>query len=95
MSEPVISRKTYVWTLAGLLGLLCLTVMLAYLPLGPLHLAAGMLVSVSKMLLIMVFFMHLRVSRRVIWLAASVGFVMLTILIVLSLADYATRSWMP
>lgn len=95
MSGPSISRKTYGLTLSGLLILLGLTVVLAYLPLGPLHLAAGMLVSVVKMLLIMVFFMHLKASSRTIWLAASAGFLMLMILIVLCVTDYATRNWNP
>ena len=39
--------------------------------------------------------MHMREAHGVLWLAALAGFFWLSILIVLSMSDFATRGYLP
>jgi cytochrome c oxidase subunit 4 len=44
---------------------------------------------------VIVYFMHIRWSTRLITLFAAAGFVWLAILVALTMADFLTRSWLP
>jgi cytochrome c oxidase subunit IV len=46
------------------------------------------------MLLIMLFFMHVRSSGRLTWIVAGAGLFWLSILFGLTLTDLLTRSWL-
>jgi len=43
--------------------------------------------------LILLFFMHLRDSKPIIWVFAGAGFFWLGIMFALALSDYLTRGW--
>ncbi|MEP6810253.1 MAG: cytochrome C oxidase subunit IV family protein, partial [Chthoniobacterales bacterium] len=73
--------------------LLALTVALAYVDLGPFNTAVSMLISIAKAALILLFFMHIKYSRPIIWLFAGAGFFWLAIMFALALSDYLTRGW--
>lgn len=88
-----ISPATYAKTFGALLALLVLTIGMAVIDLGPLTLAAAMAVATTKAVLIVLIFMHARVSGPLIWLAAGVGAIWLAILLALTLADFGTRGW--
>jgi cytochrome c oxidase subunit 4 len=49
---------------------------------------------VVKAVLILLYFMHVRFSSKLVWIFAVAGFVWLAILIGLTLNDYITRSWL-
>jgi cytochrome c oxidase subunit 4 len=85
--------KIYLRTTAALLGLLALTIGAAYVDLGPFNTIVAMSISVAKGLLIVLFFMHVRGSGRLIWIAAATGFFWLGIMLVLAMSDFATRGW--
>jgi cytochrome c oxidase subunit 4 len=85
--------KIYLRTTAALLGLLALTIGAAYIDLGPLNTVVAMTISLAKGLLIILFFMHVRSSNRLIWIAAATGFFWLGIMLVLAMSDYMTRGW--
>ena len=89
--EPIVPPKTYGWTFGVLLVLLVLTTVAAYVDLGSLNFPVAMLISVAKTLCIVLFFMHLRISPALIKLAAACGVLWLLFLLVLMMADYATR----
>jgi cytochrome c oxidase subunit 4 len=91
MNAP--SARTYLINGAALLGLLALTVAGAYVNLGPFNTVAAMLISLAKGSLILLFFMHLRYSKPLIWIAAGTGFFWLGIMLALALSDYLTRGW--
>jgi cytochrome c oxidase subunit 4 len=78
----------------ALLLLLGLTIGLAFLPLGRWNLVAAMAIATAKLILIALYFMHLRYSGRTFWVFAGAGFFWLVVLIGLSLSDYLTR-WGP
>jgi len=75
----------------GLLGLLALTATCAGLPLGAVNLPLSLLLAVAKTLLVAIFFMELRHNTLLIRLAALVGLIWLSILLMLALSDYMTR----
>jgi cytochrome c oxidase subunit IV len=93
MSGATVSRAVYLKTFAALMVLLVLTIVAAYLPLGPLSLLTALTIAVVKALLIVLFFMHARYSHRLVWLAACAGFFWLFIMLALTLSDYASRGW--
>ena len=68
-----------------------LTVFAARLDLGWANDVVALGIAVTKALLVLWFFMHLRYSTRVTVLTALAGFFWLAILIFLTMNDYATR----
>ncbi len=91
MNHP--TPRTYFVNGAALLGLLALTIGAAYVNLGPFNSAVAMSISLAKGALIILFFMHLRYSRPLLWVFAGAGFFWLGIMLVLALSDYLTRGW--
>ena len=73
--------------------LLILTWDIAQFNLGPFNIVAALTIAVSKMLLVILFFMHVRYSTRLTWLFVAAGFIWLLIMIELTLGDYLTRGW--
>jgi cytochrome c oxidase subunit 4 len=95
MAQHVVPRKVYIGVFAALLALLALTVAVALVDLGPLNTAAALLIALVKAVLVILFFMHVRYSERLIWIAAIAAFVWLGILLVLTMSDYRTRGNLP
>ena len=91
MNAP--SPGTYLWNGAALLGFLGLTITAAYLNLGPVNTVVAMTISLVKGALIVLFFMHIRYSKPLLWVFAGAGFFWLGIMFVLALSDYMTRGW--
>src|SRR5207253_143935 len=56
-----------------------------------LNLTVAMAIAVVKALLVILFFMHVRQSSRIVWFFAGAAFIWLGILLVLTMNDYATR----
>jgi cytochrome c oxidase subunit 4 len=89
----VISPRSYVLVFLALLALTAATVGLAYVDLGAWHSTVGLTIAATKALLIVLFFMHVLGSKSLIWVIGLSGLFWLGILMVLTLTDYATRSW--
>ncbi len=76
----------------ALMVLTILTVVVAKINLGhPFNDIVALTIAVSKALLVVLFFMHVRYSPRLTWVVVVAGFFWLGILIVLTLSDYMTR----
>jgi cytochrome c oxidase subunit IV len=75
----------------ALLGLTGVTVWVAFIDLGLLNTIAALSIAGVKAILVALFFMHLRYSRRLTWLVAAGGIFWLALLIAFTLSDYATR----
>ena len=91
MSEHVTSRKVYFAVFLALMVLTALTVFVATIDMGWANDVVAMAIAVTKALLVLWFFMHLRYSTRATVLTAVAGFFWLAILIFLTLNDYLTR----
>lgn len=76
----------------ALLALLGLTLALAMVDLGSLNLPVAMAIAGVKAGLVVVFFMHIRSSSRVMKIAAMAGLFWLAFMFGLTLSDFLTRS---
>ena len=88
------SAKTYVLVFAGLIVLTVVTTAVAFVDLGPFSVVAALAIAVCKMLLVALFFMHLRHSTMLTRLVVLGGLLWLAILLVLTLGDFVTRGWL-
>jgi cytochrome c oxidase subunit 4 len=80
------------FTIFGLLmALTAITVSVSYLDLGPLNTVVAIVIAVTKMMLVVLYFMHVRYSSRLTWAVVAGGFFWLALLLFMTLADYITR----
>jgi cytochrome c oxidase subunit 4 len=91
--EKVHSPKIYWTNCLWLMALLALTWGLGYVNFGYFNLVIALVISFAKTILIMLFFMHLRGSSRLLHLAAVTGLLWLFLMLLLTLGDYASRGW--
>jgi cytochrome c oxidase subunit 4 len=91
MKSTNVSRKTYFGVWIALLALLLLTWSLAEFDLGPFNNVAAIGISITKMLLIVLIFMHGRYEKPLTWVFIIAGVVWLLIMVDLTLSDYLTR----
>ena len=95
MQEHVDSIKTYTLVFLSLLVLTAVTTVVATVDLGPFSVVVALLIAVVKMMLVALFFMHLRHSTILTKVVVGGGMLWLAILLVLSLSDFVTRGWLP
>jgi cytochrome c oxidase subunit 4 len=93
MNANAPTARTYISNGIALLACLAVTIAAAYVNLGPLNTAAAMAISLAKGVLILLFFMHIRYSRPLLWVFVGAGFFWLGIMLVLAMSDYMTRGW--
>ena len=94
-NHHVVSRTTYLIVYIVLLALLGATVSAWYFNLGLLGILLGDMVVIVKATIIILYFMHVRSSSKMVWVIAIAGFVWLGILVGLTLSDYLSRDWLP
>ena len=85
----------YLLVLATLLLLLLASALSALMPLGYWNSIINLAISCIKTLLVMLFFMHETEARRLTRTTSALGFVWLTIMIGLILADFLSRAYVP
>lgn len=93
-SEHVMSVKSLVTIFGLLLGLMALTVIMAFIDLGPLGVPVAMAIATAKAVLILLYFMHVKFSDKLVWVFSGAAFYWLLILFFQSLFDYLTRGWL-
>jgi len=94
MSEHATSRGFYVALGISLLVLTAVTVGAAFVNLGPFNPVIALLIATIKATLVVLFFMHVKGASEKMTAAVVIsGFFFLAILLVLSMADYLTRTW--
>ena len=95
MSEHIVAKKIYYTVFGSLMALLGATVAIAYIHLGKLNVIAALTIAVIKAVLIILYFMHVRYSSRLLWIFVGAGFFWLGILFALAYSDFLTRGWLP
>lgn len=92
----IVSIPSYLAVFAVLLVGTLLTVFVAYIDLDHFFAGANTLVALAiaffKMSCVVLIFMHVRWSSRLIWLTALAGFFWLAIMFAFVMQDYLTRS---
>jgi len=82
---------TLIGIYVALIVLLIVTVWIATYNMGWVNLFVAMFIAVIKALLVILFFMHVRISRPVVWIFCGAAFIWLGIMLVLTMTDYTTR----
>src|ERR1035437_5437425 len=95
MHEHVDSIKTYTLVFLSLLILTAATTVVATIDLVPFNVVMALLIAVVKMMLVALFFMHLRHSTILTKVVVGGGMLWLGILLLLSLSDFIPRGWLP
>ncbi len=90
----VVPVKTYLTIFAALMAFTAITVAVAFVDLGPLNNVVMLGIAVTKATLVVMYFMHVRYSTRLIPLVAAGGFLWLLILFGITMSDYLTRGWL-
>ena len=89
------SPKLYWTNCLWLMLLLALTWGLSYVNFGVFNLVIALVISSTKTILIVLFFMHIKGSSRLLHLAAVAGLLWLFLMFLLTLSDYYSRGWVP
>ena len=93
-THHVVPLSVYFMVYAALLVLLVVTYLVSKIELGPFNIVVAMTIAVIKMVLIVLFFMHIRWSSLMVRYFAGAALFWLGILFVLTLNDYFSRLWM-
>jgi cytochrome c oxidase subunit 4 len=94
MSEHIVSVKTYLSVFLILLVGTFLTVVAAFhdFP-GQLNTIVAMTIASAKATVVVLYFMHVRYSSRLIWVIVASALFWMGILFALTFSDYWTRDW--
>jgi cytochrome c oxidase subunit IV len=95
MSEHIVSRKIYFIIFGALMVGTALTVIAARIDLDYIFHGANTVVALTiavfKATLVVLYFMHVRYSTRLIWVIVVSGIFWLAIMFVFTVSDYMTR----
>lgn len=90
----IVQPKTYATVFGGLVILMVATVLASYvhIPFPGGNILLAMAIAICKALLIVLFFMHVKYSSKIVWVYAAAGFLFLIILVGLTMNDYLART---
>jgi cytochrome c oxidase subunit 4 len=91
MRPVTVPKSVYFIVAACLFVLLLATILVAAVDLGHWNTPIALLIAVTKAVLIVLFFMHVRYGSPLLRVFAAGGFLWLVIMFLLLLPDYATR----
>jgi len=95
MSEHIVRPRIYVTIFLALMVGTALTVLAAFYDFpGPLNAVVALTIATIKATLVVLYFMHVRYSGRLIWLVILAALFWLAIMFSITLSDYWTRSWL-
>ena len=99
MSVPVehehhiVGPKTYLLILGALMVLTATTTGAAFIDMGVFNPIIALAIAVLKAVLVILFFMHIRYSTKVMMLTVGAGFFTFLVLVTMTLSDYISRNW--
>ena len=94
MSEHIVQPRIYVTIFLALMLGTALTVLAAFYDFpGPLNAVVALTIATIKATLVVLYFMHVRYSGRLIWLVILAALFWLAIMFSITFSDYWTRSW--
>jgi cytochrome c oxidase subunit 4 len=99
----IVSPRIYLTIVLVLLCATGLTVWASYIDLGEWHIASGitlfwnpvvaLAIAATKMILVVLFFMHVKYSSKLTKLTVISGLFTFIVLVGMTLSDYMTRAW--
>ena len=96
MSEHIVPVRIYVTIFAVLLVGTALTVVAAFQDFPwQLNTIVAMTIAITKATFVVLYFMHVRYSARLIWVIMASALFWMGIMFALTFSDYWTRGWIP
>jgi len=96
MSEHIVPVRIYVTIFLVLLVGTGLTVLAAFQDFPwQLNTIIAMTIAITKATFVVLYFMHVRYSARLIWVIVASALFWLVIMFALTFSDYWTRGWIP
>jgi cytochrome c oxidase subunit IV len=96
MSEHIVQPRVYIAIFLLLMAGTGLTVLAAFRDFpGPLNAVVALTIAVVKATFVVLYFMHVRYSSRLIWLVIAAALFWMALLFALTISDYSTRGWLP
>ena len=92
-ADHVAPKSLYYAVFAALIVGTLLTYAAARVDMGALNNVVMLTIALTKALLVILFFMHVRWGTRLTWLVVASGFFWLVILFSITMADFLTRGW--
>src|SRR5450631_1099198 len=89
----IVSPKVYLTIVLALLMGTAITVWASFIDLGPWNPVIALAIACTKAVLVVLFFMHIKYSSRVMKLTVASGFFTFLVLITMTLSDYISRAW--
>ena len=94
MSEHVVPVRVYLMVFGALMLLTALTYWAAFQNFGLFNTAIALGIAGVKATLVILYFMHVRYGGRLVRVMLASALIWLAILLVITLADYASRGWL-
>ena len=91
----IVPIPVYIAIFAALLVLTGVTVAVAYVDLGRFNIYVALAIAIFKASLVVLYFMHVKYSSKLVQLAAVTGFLWLGIMLFFTFSDIGTRDWQP
>lgn len=96
MSEHIVPVRIYVTIFAVLLVGTALTVIAAFYDFPwQLNTIIALTIATTKATFVVLYFMHVRYSTRLVWVILSSALFWMAIMFALTFSDYKTRGWIP
>ena len=93
MSDHIVPVRIYVTVFVVLLVMTATTTAVSAIDLGPWNTVVALAIAVFKATLVVLFFMHVKYSPRLIGVVIVGGLFWLAILLAITFSDFATRGW--
>jgi len=95
MSAHIVQPRTYIVIFLALMLGTALTVMAAFYDFpGPMNVVVALTIACIKATLVVLYFMHVRYSGRLVSLVIVAALLWLAILFAITFSDYWTRHWL-
>jgi cytochrome c oxidase subunit 4 len=89
----IVPTRIYYAIFAVLMIFTAITVGAAYVDLGRMNTVIALAIAAFKAMIVVLYFMHVKYSTRLVKLVVIAGLYWMGILMVLTLSDYLTRGW--
>jgi cytochrome c oxidase subunit 4 len=89
----IVPPRIYIIILLALLLGTAITVGASFIDLGPFNPVIALAIAATKMVLVVLFFMHVKYSTKLTKLTVFSGLFTFLVLVGMTLSDYMTRAW--
>ena len=93
VAHHIVSPAVYAMIFGVLMVGTLLTVGASMVNLGPFNAPIAIGIAVTKAVFVVLFFMHVKYSSRLVKLTVAAGFFTFLVLVMMSLLDYVSRAW--